>query len=573
MTRARIFGQLTLGTALLIIIFSCSSDDMSAGNWSSSADSGMAKSDSSTSKKYCYGASDCPPGYYCNEFYSCVPMKPPDQGIPTGDAAPIVDPDMALPPELENPARTPPAVGKKYMYVAVAKQNRVVKIDSVSLQVRAIKVGQDPGALRTITGQDVAVVLNRKSSTATVIRSRTDGKDDLTTLTTAPDLNNMAIAPSGTYAVAYFDLALSKGAISAKQNLQDVTLLKLEKGKEKAITLTVGFKPTGVLFSTDSKYAFVVAEKDVSIIEEAKATKSAIMPTVPMLKDPLKEPKPAEVLVTPDGKLALMRQKGVKQVRAVDLATKAITDITLTGEPTDLDITKDGKVAVAVLRDTSEVVIIDIPGDLNATPQLDTISVGSYTAGQAELTADGKFAFLFTNAVSQEVLLMADLTTRKLKVHQLQKGVRQILAAPDGKTVMVLHNKVYGTPSTQDSLEAYIDKSYGFSLFSLSLGFAKLQLTGTDPGKVAFASDSSAAYMLLNDASKGIRTVEAMDLSSFLIKSVTMGSPPVSLGVMSATKKVYVAQDHALGRVTFVDMQTNNKQTVTGFELNSQVIE
>ncbi len=571
--RVRIIARLALGTALLITIWNCADDDSSAGSWASKKDGGSVMLDAGGTSKQCYGANDCPPGYYCNEFYTCAPMKPPDQGIPVGDGSRATPPDAALPPELENRAEAPPAVGKRYMYVAVAKQNRVVKIDSVSLQVRAIKVGQDPGALRTITGQDVAVVLNRKSSTATVIRNRADGKDDLTTLKTAPDLNNMAISPDGTYAVAFFDLTLSKGAISASQNLQDVSLITLEKGKEKAVTLTVGFKPSEVLFSKDSSRAFVVAEKVVSIIDPAKATKSAIMPTVPMLTDPIKEPKPAEVLVTPDGKLALLRQKGVNKVRAVDLATKAITDLTLTGEPTDLDLTKNGKVAVAVLRDTSEVVVIDVPGDLNASPQLDTISVGKYTAGQSELTSDGKYAFLFTNAVSQEVLLMADLTARKLKVHQLQKGVRQVLAAPDGKTALVKHNKVYGTPSKQDSLETYIDKSHGFSLFSLGLGFAKLQLTGTDPGKVAFAPDSSAAYMLLNDTSKGIRSVEAMDLSSFLIQSVTMGSPPVSLGVIASTKKVYVAQDHALGRVTFVDMTTNKTQTVTGFELNSQVIE
>ena len=573
MISARILARLALGSALLITIWSCSGDSSANFAGKSSMYDGGIQLDAGSSSGYCYGANDCPPGYYCNTFHTCVPMKPPDQGLPVTDATGAVQPDMALPPELENRAEAPPAVGKQYMYVAVAKQNRVVKIDSVSLQVRAIKVGQDPGALRTITGQDVAVVLNRKSATATVIRGRSDGKDDLTTLKTAPDLNNMSIAPAGTYAVAFFDLALTKGAISAKQNLQDVTLLKLDKGKEKAVNLTVGFKPTGVQFTTDSKKAFVVAEKVVSIIDPATATKSAIMPTVPLLKDPLKEPKPAEVLVTPDGKLALLRQKGVKAVRAVDLTTRAITDITLKGEPTDLDITKDGKVAVAVLRDTSEVVVIDLPGDLTPSPTLDTISVGSYTAGQSELTSDGKYAFLFTNAVSQEVLLMADLTARKLKVNQLQKGVRQILAAPDGKSVVVLHNKVYGTPSKQDSLDAYIDKSYGFSLFSLPLGFAKLQLTGTDPGKVAFAPDGSAAFMLLNDTSKGIRTVEAMDLTSFLITSVAMGSPPVSLGVLPSTKKVYVAQDHALGRVTFVDMKTSKTQTVTGFELNSQVIE
>ena len=512
----------------------------------------------------CAAANDCPPGYYCNEFHRCTPLKGGDGGV-TGDGA--------LPPEVEA-QQDPPAAGKRYVYVAVPRQNMVVKIDSQTLKVRSVKVGQDPGALRTLKGQDVAVLLNRKSATATVLRSRADGGDDLVTINTAPNLNNLALAPDGSFGVAFFDVSRATGELTGKQSsFQDVTLLRLTKGKEAAVNLTVGFRPTGVQFASDSSRAFVVTEHSVSVIDPTKVTKPAILPSVALLKDPLAEPKPDEVLITPDGKLALARQTGVKGIRAVDLTTRAITDVALSGEATDLDLTAGGKVAVVVMRAAAEVALLDIPADLTDPSGIDTLATGKYTAGQATLTKDGKRAFLFTNATSQEVLLMADLDSRKLSVHPLQKGVRTVYAAPDGKRALVLHNKVAGAPSKSDGLETYIDKSHGYSLLDVGLGFAKLQLTTTDPGQVAFAADSSAAYVTLSDSKLKVQAVEAMDLSSFLINSVALGSPPVGLGVIAATKQVYVPQSHHLGRVTFIDIKTHQTRTVTGFELNSQVIE
>ena len=101
----------------------------------------------------------------------------------------------------------------------------------------------------------------------------------------------------------------------------------------------------------------------------------------------------------------------------------------------------------------------------------------------------------------------------------------------------------------------------------------KLQLSDADPGPSAFAPDSSSAYLLLNDVSQGVRQVDAVDLESFLVQGVTVGSPPVALGVVPATSRVFVAQSHPLGRVTFIEMASLALKTVTGFELNSYVIE
>jgi len=526
-----------------------------------------AKSDAGASTRQCYGANDCSPGQACNEYGFCVPMAKADAGAAAQDSG-----TTPLPPEVETRSE-PPASGKRYVYVAVPEQDMVAKIDSVSLQVRAVKVGADPGALRTIKGEDVAVVLNRLAASATVLRSRADGSDELVTLKTVAGLNQLALAPDGKHGIATFDVTLSGGALPAKQPLQEVTLLRLEAGKEQAINLPVGFRPSAVQFTADGSRGFVITEQGVSILDLAKITKPGILPSVPLLKDPLKEPKPTEVLVTPDGKLALLRQPGVKGIRAVELATKAIIDLPLAAEPTDLDLTPDGALAVAVLRDAGAVVLIDLPGDLTDPAQLDTLSTGSYTAGQAELTADGKHAFLFSNATTQEVLLTADLVSRALVVYPLKKGVRGVLPAPDGRTALILHNRVPGAPSGADGVEGLIDKSWAYSLLSLETTFVKLQLADADPGQVAFAPDSLSAYLLLSDTTKNVRAVDAIDLESFLIDTVTVGSPPVAVGVVPATQRVYVAQSHPLGRVTFLEQGTHATKTVTGFELNSYVIE
>jgi DNA-binding beta-propeller fold protein YncE len=511
----------------------------------------------------CHGANECGPGEECNEFGYCQTIhSTADGGVGEG----------LLPPEVESKTE-PPVGGKRFVYVAVPEQDMVAKIDSESLAVRAVTVGKDPGALRTIAGEDVAVLLNRGSATASILRSTPDGGDAILTLKTSSGLNQLAVSPDGKHAVAYFDVILARGAIPPKQSLQEVTLIHLEAGQEQSVVLPVGFRPSDVQFSAAGDKAFVLTEQGFSVIEFAKVTQPTLVPTIPLVRDALKETKPSEVLVTPDGKLALLRQDGTKGIRAVSLETKEMTDVVLPGEPTDLDLTVDGALAVAVLRDASQVALLDIPGDLHDPTQIEMLLTTGYTVGQVAVTQDNKTAFLFSNATEQKVLLVADLKARTLAASPLKKGVRSVQSTPDGRIAVVLHNKVPGTPTPEEGLDALLDKSWGYSLYSLDSGFIKLQLTDADPGPLAFSPDSLTGYLLLNDPSRSVRSVEALDLKSFLVSSIGLGSPPVSVGVMAATRKVYVTQSHPLGRVTFVDMGSLKTKTVTGFELNSHIVE
>jgi hypothetical protein len=215
---------------------------------------------------------------------------------------------------------------------------------------------------------------------------------------------------------------------------------------------------------------------------------------------------------------------------------------------------------------------IEIPDDLSDPEGIESLQ-SAYPFGQATLGADGKVAFLFSNATAEEVLLTVELKTRTVTAFPLEKGVRSVRSAPDGRTALILHNKAPGDPSPSDPFDTFIDKRWGYSLLSLGSRFVKLQLTETDPGDTVFSSDGASAYLLLGDRARDVRAVDTIDLRSFLVSPIALGSHPAALGIVPSTAQVYVAQSHPLGRVTFIDQKTLGTRTLTGFALNSQVIE
>ncbi len=558
-TRSRVMTspQITpwLSVALLVSLVGCSeSADLTAGAQAPPRDEGNAGAER------CFGANDCPPGWQCNEFGYCSPLSAADGGV-GGDAQPA---------EVEED-REAPQGGKRYVYVAIAEQDMVVKIDSKTLQVRTIKVGDNPGALRTVGGEDLALLLDRDDATATLLRSKADGSDEVLTLPTARGLNRLAVSPDGRFAVAYFVVSREASELPG-DTFQEVTLLRL--ASHQSVDLSVGYRPSGVQFSADGTRAFVITEQGVSVIDLAETVAPAIVPTISYFEDPLTEAKPEEVRVTPDGELALLRQPGVAGLRAVELSTGEIHDLPLPGVPSDLDLTPDGKLALAVLRDQRQLAIIDLERFL-AEPGPGAIEIlqSEHRFGQATLTGDGRRVFLFTNATDDEVLLVVDLATRTLAAIPLQKAVRAVRPAPDGKTAMILHSKKPGPPTTTDNLEDYVDRRHGYSLLDVESGFVKLQLTDAAGGASTFDPSGETAYLLLSDPQLGVRLVEAIDLISFLVVRVPLGSNPASVGLVPATNQVFVAQNHPLGRVTFIDQESQTTRTLTGFALNSQVIE
>jgi hypothetical protein len=52
-----------------------------------------------------------------------------------------------------------------------------------------------------------------------------------------------------------------------------------------------------------------------------------------------------------------------------------------------------------------------------------------------------------------------------------------------------------------------------------------------------------------------------------------LGSPPERVGILPGANQAFVAQRHPLGRVSFVDLVNDAVRTVTGFDLNSHIVQ
>ena len=96
-----------------------------AGDDSASGPDAGAWTDASGNQ--CFSSSECPVGWTCSEFGTCVPLSD-------------LDADPGQPPEVEYDL-TEPHSSRRYVWVAMTDQDRLAKIDATNLEVVSIEVG------------------------------------------------------------------------------------------------------------------------------------------------------------------------------------------------------------------------------------------------------------------------------------------------------------------------------------------------------------------------------------------------------------------------------------------------
>jgi DNA-binding beta-propeller fold protein YncE len=515
----------------------------------------------------CLVSSECPTGWTCNEFQVCVPPSPGSEGTP--------------PPETEIEIGAPIS-SDRYVYVAMTAQNKLARIDGTLLTVSSTPVGAAPRELATIPGSDGVVVLDSSNGTATVVRPVVTGGDGKRVLATLPSLNRIDVDPSGQFAVLWFDLAKAiRDNTGHAGSFQDVVVLALAPGREKAVALTVGFRPRAVQFDAAGTRAFVITLDGVSVIDLVEATEREprIVPPIPVA-DPAIAAEDLEVQIVATGDWAAVRQAGHAAVRVVGMQGQAagqVAEIPLASPPSDIDLAPDGSRLYAVERDPARLAVIDIPGDALDPAGVDFVDLAPAAIGSLVVSADGKRGLLFTNATLDRQITRVDLDRPGFPhvTWSLQKAVRSVRIAPDSATAIVLAAKAPGDLDTATSAEELIARSHGYALLDLATGFAKLQLTPVEAALLVHAPDADHAYVALDggDAATATRALQIVSTRSGVVQTVALGSPPSAVGVVPGARQAFVAQRHPLGRMSFVALTTGAIRTVTGFDLNSQIVD
>jgi len=88
------------------------------------------------------------------------------------------------------------------------------------------------------------------------------------------------------------------------------------------------------------------------------------------------------------------------------------------------------------------------------------------------------------------------------------------------------------------------------------------------------AASSVADEVLVATDNQEVRKVHILDLekaSGARISEMILSSVPNGVGMIPGNNRVYVSQEHPDGRITFIDVDTDDPITVTGFELNGQI--
>jgi hypothetical protein len=477
--------------------------------------------------------------------------------------------------EVESDYEAPVATGS-FVWIANPKSGRVAYVDAATLQVRTVLAGNGPTYVASVPGQptDTTLVLNVVSEDATLLRATREGGLEAKTFDTAGRANSVAFSEGGRFAIVWTD-ARKIPLAPRTDGFQDLTVLDLEAGTSKI--LAVGYRPVAVGFAAGTTRAYAVTQDGIDVLELAGAGGAVRVKNVPISDTPNDDPGTRDVVVTKDGATAFVRRDGLATITAVALEAGTRTTITLPGPVTDLDLNDAGDRAVAVIRSTSQAVVLPIPQIVQAPATFTTITVAGETFGSVVIAPGGARALLYTNALPVERVTLVELATAASRTVRLYAPVLGVFGTPDAQHAVVLHDRTGAAGSSTSS-----SGSSGVGVPAGSAGaFSLLPIGQVLPAKIVTTLAAPTAVATTNDRvivaerDDTTRTFGAYlaRLPELMVDRLPLASPPIAVGIVAGARRAFVAQQHPEGRLTFIDLDTGVARTLTGFELASRVVD
>jgi DNA-binding beta-propeller fold protein YncE len=483
-----------------------------------------------------------------------------------GGSTGATDAGVDAPPEeeLESTFQAPVATGR-YVWTANPASGRVAYIDATTLQVQVVEAGNAPTFLAALpdANEDVAIVLNVLSRDATVLRARSDGTLSTFSLPVPAAGNAWAVSAQGRWATAWTD-ARAVDSPDALDGYQDIAVLDLAAGSERSTSLTVGYRPMALGYDDQGTRLFAVTEDGVSVVALDGAEPTMIK-NVALSDDPLEDPRTRDVSITRDGGYALVRREGQAVLSVLSLSDDTRVDVTLPGAVTDLDLSPDGTVAAAVIRDTGQVALLPVP-QIVATPAAFTlVQIEGTVVGSISFAAASPVGILYTNALPSEVLTALD-TSEPAPVPRsilLHAAVEAVFPTPEAGHAIVLHHELSQGSSYPAAMSVVPVAS---ELPSKIVGLDAPAVS------VAIGPDGADALVAVGDELHPAFGLVVAHMPSLQIDRYELASRPIAAGIVGGAHQGYVAQQHPDGRITFVSFETGEVRTLTGFELASQVV-
>jgi len=469
--------------------------------------------------------------------------------------------DQDEPEEEQDFLSTEPRGTDIYVFVANPERDTVSKIDAWTRSIETIEVGDEPTQVLVSSDYLRAVTFNASDDSVSVIDVNTN---TVTDLDVREDFNFIQMSPDGRWVAAYFNAGL-EGAEFDIDGVRSFTEVSFVDTVEKRVeSYSVGFNPKQIQFTAASDRAVIISDSFLTVADLA-ATPIALE-LLDLGADPVDPPTAAEVEVTPSGQWAFIRYQGFDTIQAVQLETGQLGDLDGGLNPTDLDLSPDGTQAIVVSRDSSEVRIFDAEDPLGVVPVVLPTPVES-TLGSLVLAPSGDLGLLFTTAVLEDRITFWDRSTDTLTTRRLEKPVEAVAISPDGESALIIHT-LEDAPGEND----IFTNSYALTVVDLSTWLTNPVGLQSRPTRWTTSNDGRYSMFIMENN----RNVGVIDYATRLVDDLLVPSQPVHIGMMPLESGPedalgWVSQEHELGRISFIEPYSLSVETVTGFELNSNI--
>ena len=456
--------------------------------------------------------------------------------------------------ELSTPAST-----NRYVFVANTTNNTVAKIDESSHGITSIPVGLMPTIVDVTPDNKTAVVFNAGDYSVSLIDISTD---TVTTLPADTYDNSMVLSPAGNAAVTYFNPALSSNlAANPTRNFNEICIVNITASTSTLVN--VGYLPYMILFTPDGSKAIAVTTSMISIID---LNNNYAVTRYQLVNPLLQQIVPSSLKITADGRFALAVIQNSSDVVVQNIVNGNQTVLALGPTVTDIALTTDGSQAIAVNEGNGSLSYITL-STFSVTTQYTGLDINHIA-----VSPDGRDAMLYTNSPTTttsagEIVSVLSFTDGSIQSYPVIKSVNSVIMAPFSATAgissaIIVHTGPGG--SSSDPVQQFFYNHYAITMFNMTTAVSTPVALVSAPTMFAVSDDGIYGYAMMPDTD----SIAVLDLADQLSTGVYVPSAPTFVGVMPGTHTAYIGETYALGRLSFFDPDSSPQlSTITGFEL------
>jgi hypothetical protein len=564
----------------------------------------------------------------------------PDNGSSSGGTTSLPG-GMQVPdpqPEQEvDEAFQAPVVSGRFVWTANPTSGVVALIDAETFAVQTVPAGAGPtylAALPTTDGGSRAVVINSDSEDATLLSASQAGEvEALATLPVHAGANAWAVTSNGRFAVAWTNAAAAKSP-DPSEGFQDITVLDLQGDEPSSKRLSVGFRPVRVFVDDDSRYVYFVTDSGIDVVDLLSEDGPIVEREVALSDNPARDTAKRDVNITPDGTFAFVSRQDQSYVTVVDVAAGVFKDVALPGVVTDLDLSADASLAVAIVQQStpsadpsaagagaggqateasegggtsvelggggglgagevgasgevgaggksdppvgvprSLAVLLPVASIFTTPDLFESVAIDVRVAS-VELGQQGDTALLYQNGMASPLLTLLGLEAgesfARYRTLELKLPVFYAKSSPDGQHAVVLLAPPAGSAKPGAFAVVPLVKELPAAIQGTAARTVPLDFAKEQPAMVAI-DDAHALVTVTNQLD--VHVAYLVGMPALTVDAIPLASAPLpgASGIVPAANRAFVAQSHPEGRITFIDLDSGKQRTLTGFELSAQV--